>query len=119
MRCNFLSAHDGKEGLEAIRDRLRGNDRVDLVLLDINVPVMNGFEILQAIVEDADLKEIPVIMCSGSIWEKDIERARVLGALGYMVKPAFLEDLRPIIAKASNIRLVQSAAGRSVLMRVA
>jgi signal transduction histidine kinase len=118
MDCNFIIAHDGEEGLAVIRDHLRDCDPIDLVLLDINMPVMNGFEMLQALGEDADLSGIPVVMCSGSTWDKDEQRARALGAIGYLVKPPLLENLRPIIAKASNIRLVQDAAGRFSLIRV-
>jgi CheY-like chemotaxis protein len=73
---------------------------------------------LKAISDDPDLRQVPVVMCSGSIWEMDIEHARELGAIGYLVKPALLGDLRPIIAKASNISLVQNPAGRPVLIRV-
>jgi signal transduction histidine kinase/CheY-like chemotaxis protein len=118
MNCNLLVARDGEEGLAVIRAHLGENDAVDLVLLDINVPVMNGFEMLKAIADDVDLSRIPVVMCSGSTWEKDIERARELGAIGYLAKPALVDDLRPIIAKASNIRLIQNSAGRPVLIRV-
>jgi signal transduction histidine kinase len=118
MRCNFLVAHDGKEGLAVIRGRVGKNDPVDLVLLDINMPVMNGFEMLEIIGQDAELSRIPVVMCSGSTWEKDKERAHTLGAAGYVTKPVFLEKLRPIISKASNIRIFQDDAGQDVLTRV-
>jgi signal transduction histidine kinase len=119
MRCNFLVAHDGMEGLAAIRGRIGQNDPVDLVLLDINMPVMNGFEMLEIISQDAELSRLPVVMCSGSTWEKDKERARALGAAGYVTKPVFLEKLQPIIAKASNIRIFQDDAGQAILTRVA
>jgi CheY-like chemotaxis protein len=119
MSCNLFVARDGEEGLAAVRAHFRENDPVDLILLDINLPVMNGFQMLKAITDDPDLKRVPVVMCSGSIWEMDIEHARELGAIGYLVKPALLGDLRPIIAKASNISLVQNPAGRPVLIRVA
>jgi len=119
MNCNLFVARDGAEGLAAIRAHFRENDPVDLILLDINLPIMNGFQMLKAISDDPDLRQVPVVMCSGSIWEMDIEHARELGAIGYLVKPALLGDLRPIIAKAPNISLVQNPAGRPVLIRVA
>jgi signal transduction histidine kinase len=119
MRCNFLVAHDGKEGLAVIRARIGQNDPVDLVLLDINMPVMNGFEMLEIIGQDAELSRIPIVMCSGSTWEKDKERAHALGAAGYVTKPVFLEKLQPVIAKASNIRIFQDDSGQAVLTRVA
>ena len=119
MRCNSLVAHDGKEGLAVIRDRVGKNGSVDLILLDINMPVMNGFEMLAAIGLDTEISGIPVVMCSGSTWEKDKQRARALGAVGYLTKPVFFQDLQPIIANLSGIRLVQDAVGPPTLMRVA
>jgi CheY-like chemotaxis protein len=119
MDCTFLVANDGAEGLARIRDQFRANDPVDLVLLDINMPGMNGFEMLQAIGEDTDLEGIPVVMCSGSNRERDKERARALGAVGYLVKPPRVEDLRPILAYVSGIRFTQNAAGPPSLVRVA
>jgi signal transduction histidine kinase len=119
MRCNFLVAHDGKAGLEKLRDQFCKNDPVDLVLLDINMPVMNGFEMLKAMGEDADFRRIPVVMCSGSPREKDKERSRTLGAIGYLTKPVRFEHLQPIIAKSSGIRLAQDAPGPPILMRLA
>jgi two-component system CheB/CheR fusion protein len=117
MRCNFLVANDGKAGLEMIRDHFRKQDPVDLILLDVNMPVMNGFEMLEAMGQDADLRRIPVVMCSGSTREKDKERSRSLGAIGYLTKPLRFEHLQPIIAKAPGIGLAQDAAGPPVLMR--
>jgi signal transduction histidine kinase len=119
MRCNFLVAHDGKEGLTTIRDQSSKHDPVDLILLDINMPIMNGFEMLEAMGQDAALSRIPVVMCSGSTWEKDKERACALGAVGYLTKPVFFEDLQPIIAKCSGIHLSHEDAGLPILMRVA
>jgi signal transduction histidine kinase len=118
MRCNFLVAHDGKEGLTTIRDQSGKNDPVDLILLDINMPVMNGFEMLDAIGHDVELCRTPVVMCSGSAWEKDKERARMLGAVGFLTKPVFFKDLQPIIARSSSLRLCQNDTGQFILMRV-
>ncbi len=87
MSCNLLIANDGKAALAAIRDRLVGNKSIDLVLLDINMPVMNGFEMLEAMREDAELCGIPVVMCSGSTREQDMERSRALGAVGAQSAP--------------------------------
>jgi signal transduction histidine kinase len=117
MRCNLLVAHNGKEGLAALREQVAKNDPVDLILLDINMPVMNGFEMLEAMGEDPELNHIPVVMCSGSTREKDKERSRALGALGYLDKPVRFGDLQPIIANSSRIRLVFDAAGSPTLTR--
>ena len=118
MNCNILVAHDGKEGLAAIRAQSSRNDPVDLILLDINMPVMNGFEMLEAMAGDAGCEGIPVVMCSGSTQEKDRERSRNLGAVGYLNKPPRFEQLRQVIAGSPGLRLVVDAAGESTLMRV-
>jgi CheY-like chemotaxis protein len=118
MNCNFLIAGDGHEGLATVRRQLSENDPVDLILLDNNLPAMNGPEMLRAVREDADLSRISVVMCSGSISKEAIEQAHTLGAIGCLAKPVFLNDLRPIIAEARNIRLVEDGAGRPGLKRV-
>jgi signal transduction histidine kinase len=117
MICNFLVAHNGRDGLAMIRERARANDPVDLVLVDINMPVMNGFEMLAAIGQDTQLSQIPVVMCSGSTWDRDRDRARALGAIGYLTKPPRFADLRPVIAGAPGLHLCNDAAGKPTLMR--
>jgi signal transduction histidine kinase len=119
MDCNLLVANDAKEGLAEIRDRTGKGDPIDLVLLDINMPVMNGFEMLELMGADAALRGIPVVMCSGSTLEKDKQRARALGAIGLLTKPVRFEQLQPMIAKSNSMRLASGAAGKPTLMRVA
>ncbi len=119
MTCNLLVAHDGKEGLATLRERIAADDPIDLILLDINMPVMNGFEMLEAMRKDAALDGIPVVMCSGSTREKDMERSRKLGAIGYLAKPVRFEHLQPVIAQSTRVRLAQNGAGRPLLLRVA
>jgi signal transduction histidine kinase len=119
LRCNLLIAHDGREGLARLRERIGTKDPVDLILLDINMPVMNGFEMLETMREDSALGAIPVVMCSGSIREKDKNRSHALGATGYLAKPVRLDHLRPAIANSVGIRLADNAAGPPTLLRVA
>jgi CheY-like chemotaxis protein len=74
---------------------------------------------LEAIGKDATLSRILVVMCSGSTREKNKERSRALGAVGYLAKPVRLEQLQPIIAKSSGIRLAPDPAGSPTLIRIA
>jgi signal transduction histidine kinase len=119
MRCNFLVAHDGEEGLAMIREHGAKNDPVDFVLLDINMPVMNGFQMLEAMGKDDTHGRIPVVMCSGSTREEDKSRSRALGAMAYFVKPVRFEQLEPIIAAAAGVRLALDADGPRALVRAA
>jgi CheY-like chemotaxis protein len=89
--CNVAVAHDGVEAME----RLRAADtaRPDLILLDLNMPRMNGREVLKALKADADLVRIPVVVLTTSDVERDVAAAYDLGAAGYVTKPLDMEQL--------------------------
>lgn len=88
------TCRSGPEALTTLRQR---EDLPDVVILDVNMPGMSGFEVLQAIKDDARLRAIPVVMLSTSSQPDDIERAYTLHASSYMVKSnsfqAFLEQV--------------------------
>ena len=69
----------------------------DLILLDINMPEVSGFDVLTHVKADAGLKRIPVIMLTSSALEADIARAYELGASGYITKSTYLHDLRAVL----------------------
>lgn len=72
---------DGKEAMEYLEE-----NTPDVILLDIILPVMDGFEVLETIKGDQRLKEIPIIILSNLGQETDIERGTALGAIDYLVK---------------------------------
>lgn len=78
----------------------------DLVLTDINMPNMNGFDLLQAIKNDDCLKHVPVLMVTAEARKEDIVLAAQLGAAGYIIKPfhqGILEErIRVILARATT-----------------
>lgn len=117
--CEVLVARDGREGLDLIRKTQAAGGAIDLVLLDINMPVMNGFEMLEQMIADPALRAIPVVMCSGSDYQRDKDRAAELGAVGYMEKPARFDKLMPLLAPVSTISLVKDAEGLPALTRAA
>ena len=83
-------AEDGAAALEMLRTQ-----RFDFVVSDINMPVMNGFELLQAIRAEPSLRHLPVLMVTAEARKEDIVRAAQGGASGYIVKPfskATLQD---------------------------
>lgn len=80
---------DGHEALRFLRceqEHARA-PRPSLVLLDINMPRIDGFEVLQAVRADRDLAELPVIMFTTSHADTDLRRSRELGASAYLIKP--------------------------------
>lgn len=81
---DVLEAMDGEEGLKVIRE-----EKPDLVLLDLLLPIMDGFELLAKIKEDAVLSKIPIIVLSNLGQKEDVEKALSLGAKDYMVKAHF------------------------------
>jgi two-component system chemotaxis response regulator CheY len=80
---------------KAIALHMLKNNKYDFVVSDINMPNMNGFELLKAIKADPDLKSLPVLMVTAEARKEDIVLAVQSGAAGYIVKPftkATLED---------------------------
>jgi class 3 adenylate cyclase len=85
-----VMAESGARGLELLRSQ-----RFDIVLLDIEMPEMNGFQVLEAIHKDTALREIPVIMTSSLDAIESIARCIEMGAEDYLFKP-----LNPILLRA-------------------
>lgn len=77
-------ARDGGSGFKQIREW-----KPDLILLDIILPVMNGYEVLEAMKKDATISKIPVIVVSNSGQPVEINRALALGVRDYLVKAQF------------------------------
>lgn len=82
-------AKDGEEALDYLyaRNKFTGVSRPDLILLDINLPKMNGQEVLEIIKKDRELKKIPVIMLTSSSATKDILDAYSNKVDCYLIKP--------------------------------
>lgn len=74
-------ACDGKEAIEMIASL-----KPDIVLLDLIMPKMNGFEVLEHVKQQDETKDIPVIVTSNLGQDSDIEKAKNLGAIDYIVK---------------------------------
>ena len=91
----IATAPDGDTALK-MAERMRS----DLILLDLLLPMMNGFDFLKFIKANPGLKEIPVIVLSNLGDQENIAKAKELGALDYFVKSGTnLNDLREKIAK--------------------
>ena len=78
----ILTAYDGLEGLEKAQ-----KEKPDLILLDILMPNMDGYQTLQKLKEEESTKSIPVIMLTAKSQVDDVTKAADLGANDYIVKP--------------------------------
>jgi two-component system chemotaxis response regulator CheY len=81
----YINAEEAEDGAVALK--LLQNGKFDFVVSDINMPVMNGFELLSAVKADDNLKHLPVLMVTAEARKEDIVRAAKDGAAGYIVKP--------------------------------
>lgn len=82
----------------------------EIILLDINLPGMNGFEILKHIRAQAKFKNIPVIMFTSSESKPDVEQSYACGANAYLVKPSSLESLQVVLKDTFNFWLKHNVA---------
>lgn len=104
-RYEVLQAENGKEGLEVLQDHYRD---ISIIVLDVQMPVMNGYEFLQNLRNDDLLKEIPVIVATGSSEQEEEERCLELGATDFVVKP-YKRNI--VLKRISNIiRLRESSS---------
>ncbi len=93
-------AENGREGLEVLRKR---QGQISAVLLDILMPVMDGFEVLAAIREDSSLAQIPVIVMTSSSDEETEVKALSLGANDFIAKPFKPDIVRHCLRNAINL----------------
>lgn len=86
IRNEIHSAHDGVEALHQLRGKSAYNHKPDIVLLDINLPKLDGLSVLKEMKRDSQLKEIPVIVITNSINRKDMVDSYKAGASGFLYK---------------------------------
>ncbi len=85
---------DGEAALAAVR-----REKPDLVLLDLLLPKVDGFEVLSTLKNDDSLKQIPVVVLTAKAEEEDRQRALELGANAYMTKPFRPQELWDVLKK--------------------
>ncbi len=88
-------ARNGEEGLKLISEK-----KPDLILLDIIMPKKGGFEVLEEMQKNAELKNIPVIIISNSGQPVEIDRAQKLGAKDWLIKTDF--DPQEVVDKVKK-----------------
>ncbi len=105
-----LVAHDGRQALEALRRR-----RPDLVLLDLMMPELSGFEVLEALSRDPKTSGIPVVVLTARGGDTDQQRGLALGARRYMNKPFDVRDLIAEVQRQVGSRAAEEKGGRAAL----
>jgi CheY-like chemotaxis protein len=95
LEMKVITANDGESAL----NMLRSGKTVDLILLDIMMPVMDGYEMLRLLRSDASLKDIPVIAVTARAMKGDDLKCLEAGASDYVAKPIDLKNFLSILNK--------------------
>jgi CheY-like chemotaxis protein len=116
-----VQVHVAADGIEAMAFLRQEGEHVaaprpDLILLDLNLPRLDGREVLAIIKEDSALKSIPTVVLTTSKAEVDIVKSYQLHANCYLTKPAHLDDFESLVAKINDfwldkVKLPQSVPG--------
>lgn len=96
---NLHVVRDGVDAMDFLRQEDEHADapRPDIILLDLNLPTMDGDEVLEAIEDESDLSMIPVVVLTSSDAEEDIVRSYELNANAYLTKPVDFEGFMGVV----------------------
>lgn len=94
LRCNALTAASGEEGIS-----LLGSETVGLIIIDVEMPGMNGFETLSKIRENAAFAAIPACMMTGTLDDSVREKAAQLGASDCLEKPLAVPEVQNVLRR--------------------
>ena len=92
-----LTAYDGQEALDKVRQ-----EKPDLIILDVGLPKIDGFEVIKALQTEEHFKNIPIIMLTGHTGANEIKTGMELGAVSYVQKPFKAETLLALIHGLMN-----------------
>lgn len=107
VKTEISVARNGQEALDFLykKGKFSEEKKPDLILLDINIPIYNGHEVLKEIKKDSILKTIPVIMLTTSRSEKDVEEAYKNHSNSYVKKPLSMDEFLKAIVKIEEFWL--------------
>jgi len=102
MKNRFMTVRNGEEALDYMYHRNKYADQdtfpyPDLILLDINMPRLDGFGVLKQLKEDSQLKIIPVIMLTSSKNKEEVARSYRYGAASFIQKPVHYEEFMEVV----------------------
>ncbi|MBI9051486.1 MAG: response regulator [Anaerolineaceae bacterium] len=103
INCQIQIANDGEEAYHALKDWEEGKQTPPtIVLLDLKMPRMNGFDVLKAFKQSPSSRSIPIIVLTSSNEEKDITAAYEYGANSYLLKPIDYGEFLILIQSIAN-----------------
>lgn len=107
VRNRLTVARDGTEAMAILHRTgpFENHPRPDVVLLDLNLPGLNGFDVLKRMKESETLRDIPVVIVSSSKAEQDIAKSYKLHASCYVTKPLDLDQFMEVIRSIENFWL--------------
>ena len=107
IKTEISVAKNGQEALDFVFKRgvFKDVKKPDLILLDINIPIFNGHEVLKQIKADSNLKKIPVVMLTTSSSEKDLNKAYENHCNSYIKKPLDVSEFLAAILKIEEFWL--------------
>lgn len=112
LSYSLIHRRDGEEAIDYLSGKVPYSDRTKhplptLILLDIKMPKVNGFEVLSWLQREPALAKIPVVILTASVRQEDKTEAEKLGAVGYRAKPVDFADLVGIIRDVDSRWLSQ------------
>lgn len=91
-----ITVDDGEKGIKAIL-----NEKPNIVILDLMLPKINGFDVLKKIKENKEIKNIPVILLTNLSQRDEVKKGLALGAADYLIKAHFMPS--EVVVKIKNI----------------
>jgi len=119
IKCHILDVSNGQEAIFYLQGMAPYSNRVDyplpqLLVLDLKMPLMNGFDVLEWLRGQPGLAQLPALVLSSSGQDEDISRARGLGARDYLVKPTDLAQLSELAREIATKWLQAKAVATQV-----
>lgn len=103
---DVLVFKDGREALDFLQNEENAGQMPGIIFLDINMPMVSGFEVLKAVKSDDRVSGIPVVMLTISQEEEDIIRSYDYGAVSFITKTVRPENLLDIVSAAPGLQFV-------------
>ncbi|MFW7379155.1 MAG: response regulator [Oligoflexus sp.] len=103
INCQLVIARDGSEALAYLQHKNVGTQAFipNLILLDLNLPKINGFQVLEKLRQNQLTQTVPVVVLSTSLEENDLRKSYRLGANSYIRKPVDYEEFTAILQKTT------------------